>query len=78
MRVLLNEEHVIDAADICGSAIEGNYYVHIIDYNDNLDRYVYDDSVSLEEAEERWKKIVKESFETGKIDCSNEPLVFID
>lgn len=41
-------------------------------------QYVYDDSVSLEEAEERWKKIVKEGFETGKVDCSNEPLVFID
>ena len=77
MRVLLNEQHVIDAAAISGFALEGNYYVHI-EYNGNLDRYVYDDSVSLEEAEERWKKIVKEGFETGKIDCSNEPLEFID
>lgn len=77
MRVLLDEEHIIDAAAIQGAVMVDHYYVHI-EYNGNLDRYVYDDSVSLEEAEERWKKIVKEGFETGKIDCSNEPLEFID
>lgn len=77
MRVLFNEQQVIDAAAISGAAIEGTYYVHI-EYNGDLNQYVYDDSVSLEEAEERWKKIVKEGFETGKVDCSNEPLVFID
>lgn len=74
MRVLLDDEQVIEASSIIGNLEEYGKYTLLFSNGENFDmQFEYDDSISVEEAQERAKRIIKAAYEKGIVDCSNEP-----
>ncbi len=74
MRVLLDNEMVIEAVDIFGHKDDnGLYYVSFrYEGSDDYIEYYYT-GISDEEAKKRSERIVREAFEKGYVDCSDEP-----
>ena len=74
MRVLLDNEMVIEAVDIFGHKDDnGLYYVSFrYEGSDDYIEYYYT-GISDEEAKKRVERIVREAFEKGYVDCSDEP-----
>lgn len=77
MRVLLDEEQVIEVRSIIGFEEEesGKYTVFFEysdgDPNDGI-QFAYEE-IALEEAKERAKALIRTALEKGYVDCSKEP-----
>lgn len=74
MRVLLNEEQVVEVNSINGNLEENGTYTVSFEFGDSNEgmQFVYEE-ISAEEAKERAKKIIKDALEKGFADVSNEP-----
>jgi nitrogen regulatory protein PII-like uncharacterized protein len=75
MRVLFFDEQVIDVESISGNLEEyGAYTLYFGFYGQKNEGMQFEyQGISVEEAKERATKIIKEAYEKGFVDCSNEP-----
>lgn len=73
MRVLLHEEQVLEVISIIGHPEAYGGYTVYFSFADGEGMQFEYKGISAEEAENRAKKIIKEAFEKGCVDVSNEP-----
>jgi hypothetical protein len=75
MRVLFSSEQVIDVESIMGMTEEYGAYTLFFEFygqgNEGM-QFEYQ-GITIEEAKERAERIIKEAFEKGFVDCSDEP-----
>lgn len=81
MRVLLDEEQIIEVKSIVGNLEEDGRYTLFFEYaydepNEGI-QFVYE-GISADEAKKRATEIIKNALEKGYADCSNEPWDIID
>lgn len=76
MRVLLDEEQVVEVSGIMGNLEENGTYSVFFEFahgevNEGI-QFEYQ-GIDVKEAKERAQKLIREALEKGFVDCSQEP-----